>query len=176
MKTKICYKPTCNEPQPLSEFGKDKRRKDGYRADCRKCRKLYCQQNKKRKSEYDKVYRSNNIEKKIAYRKEHKAHISTYIREYNSTHKLDKAANSAKRRGSKVKAHIDGFDQEYGNVFASRPDNCHVDHIIPITNPNVCGLDVYWNFQYLTKSENLCKSNKFDGTYENESWRLKYNE
>jgi 5-methylcytosine-specific restriction endonuclease McrA len=46
-----------------------------------------------------------------------------------------------------------------------------VDHIIPLANEHVCGLHVPWNLQLLTSEDNKKKTNSFDGTYENNSWR-----
>ena len=37
-----------------------------------------------------------------------------------------------------------------------------VDHIIPITNKNVCGLHNEFNLQLLTATDNTKKSNKFE--------------
>lgn len=43
MKTKICSK--CREEKPLSEFRKDKTKKDGYYSSCKKCCKGFYQKN-----------------------------------------------------------------------------------------------------------------------------------
>jgi 5-methylcytosine-specific restriction endonuclease McrA len=36
-----------------------------------------------------------------------------------------------------------------------------VDHIVPIDAENVCGLDVYWNTQFLSQSDNVKKASKW---------------
>lgn len=54
---------------------------------------------------------------------------------------------------------------------AQRDDLHHVDHIIPLTHTDVCGLHVPWNLQVLTAGDNMRKHSSFDGTMENEGWR-----
>lgn len=55
MKTKLCSNPKCHKEKSLSEFSKDKSRKDGYNPYCKIC---------------NKVYRDENIEKRKQYQKE----------------------------------------------------------------------------------------------------------
>jgi len=65
------------------------------------------------------------------------------------------------------------FLKEVAIFYNNRPEGFDVDHIIPLNNKNVCGLHIPVNLQYLECELNQqVKKAKFDGTYENDSWRL----
>lgn len=54
MKTKLCTK--CDETKELKEFYRNKRSSDGLQINCKLCTKIYQEANKKRISEYQKIY------------------------------------------------------------------------------------------------------------------------
>lgn len=75
---------------------------------------------------------------------------------------INKAYNSL-RRAKKSNSLPPWADTSSVNAFyRACPDGCHIDHIIPLTGDNVCGLHVLENLQYLPAQENLSKNNKID--------------
>lgn len=61
--------------------------------------------------------------------------------------------------------------QAIKQFYDNCPEGMFVDHILPLAGQEVTGLHTLRNLQYLPLLENSFKCNKFDGTYNNDSWR-----
>jgi hypothetical protein len=87
MKTKKCTK--CGIEKPLTEFSKDKNRKDGRRSHCKACIAQYNAkpENKKRKAERHALYYAENKEKIAQYYEENKEKILTRGAQYYAENK-----------------------------------------------------------------------------------------
>lgn len=96
---------------------------------------------------------------KRSYRKRHRKKRRAYnkLRDAKLLKRVPKWANSKKIE----------------DIYKTCPPNYHVDHIIPLNGENVCGFHVEYNLQHLSAEENIIKSNEFDGTYDNISWKNK---
>jgi hypothetical protein len=75
-----------------------------------------------------------------------------------------------KRTKRKCKLSVESWS-DIEAFLLDRPDGCDLDHIIPLNHPDVCGLHNTWNFQWLSKDDNNLKSNKFDSTMDNNTWK-----
>lgn len=168
----------CGEVKLLSEFSKFASGAYGLRAFCKKChvkegaarRKLNPEKTKADRA----AFHTSNSERicaaSTAYYLANKEQILAKKKVY-CTNNSDKIyAAKAKRRAIKLKAlapwaNLKAIAVIYRESKLLREKTgvvYHVDHIIPLQHPLVCGLHVEYNLQILTKTENLEKSNHFE--------------
>ena len=149
--------------------------------------------NKERKRENDRAHREKNLEvlkaRNKVYRLANREEINQRKRQHRKDNPekyramakasrernhgavlADRAARKKRiRRAMPLWLSPDQKDEIrlfYQNAFAAKQAlgvSYHVDHIVPIIHPLVCGLHVPWNLQLLTAAENIEKSNRFDG-------------
>jgi hypothetical protein len=85
MNCKTCSK--CKIEKPLSEFVKDKSKKDGLRSACKECVALYREQNKDKMKEYFALYREQNKDKMKEYQQQNKDKMKEYNALYREQNK-----------------------------------------------------------------------------------------
>lgn len=148
-----------NREQRIKRFGPPKPRPLGilkhckiYHYDCPQCNSKFVASHKLQK------YCSNRCQAKA----QRLANPETY----------KKAKKNYKRvRNKRVKCKIaKHYRTEIISIYDNRGTR-EIDHIIPLNHPDVCGLHVPWNLEPITKRRNWNKSNKWDGTMENLTYR-----
>lgn len=111
---KICT--TCKVEQPYTSFFKNKETKDGYRPDCKSCRKIYQLNNKNKIKDQKRKYYLNNhrcvrdkTKKYYEENKERASYVKKLWHERNPQRYLEKSKERARYlRGTNVSYKING--------------------------------------------------------------------
>jgi len=82
---KKCTK--CKKIKELSEFCKNKHRKDGLDCWCKSCKKQYCDYHKEESAEYRQTHKKEIVAYNKEYRQAHKAEIAESDKKYRQAHK-----------------------------------------------------------------------------------------
>ena len=155
----------CKEVKPLDNFSARKKSKDGKQYLCKECSRKKSLSRFAGNKEAFKASMREYYKKTADKRKQ-------YIKEYQKANKGKCNAKNAKRRANKIQAtpkwanlkQIEGIYKLAQYLTEKHGRQIHVDHIVPLQNPLVCGLHVEDNLQLLYADENLSKSNKFEVT------------
>lgn len=148
--SKIFYniKKRKDDPEYYKLNQKKNRKKNIYLA--RQKAKIYYYKNKKHRLALHKKWRKKNKEQ---IKKQQKLYV------INNREKIRHKV--ALRRSNKLKATPKFANlKKIKEIYKNCPKGYHVDHIIPLKNPIICGLHVEWNLQYLPAKQNLSKNNK----------------
>ena len=140
-----------------------KRRHIGWysiKGGCIQCRK-----------ERPRKYLGDTVESKQAYQKAEReryykkdpARAIEHVKKYKRENPGVAAGHERKRQAAQLKRVPAWVNLEaVGLFYKNCPEGMTVDHIIPLQGKMVSGLHVENNLQYLTRSENAEKNNKFD--------------
>lgn len=120
--------------------------------------------NRERLNQYQQNWREANRERLNQYQRNWREANGDRMRPYQS------AYNAIRRQRTSMplsKLHLDAIVRVYekrDEVIRATGIDHHVDHIVPLLGKNVCGLHVPWNLQVIPATDNLRKSNKWEGS------------
>lgn len=163
----------CGERKALSDFPKRKSRPLGVTSTCKLCikvaNKVAYSLNAEINREYAANYRRNNAEaisvKQAEYREANRDALRKYHREYAKANPGKVMSKIVHRRAKKLSATPKWADkaeiQSFYDAARLLSKGWHVDHIVPLVHPLVCGLHCEANLQLIPALENLRKGNNY---------------
>lgn len=183
METKQCRK--CGIIKSREEFTSNKKLKDGMGSYCKKCASknvgISIKKNPEKRRENNKKWKAKNPEKVKEYSKKYisenkeriyannKKWLENNKEKYIITRTKYNLKNREKNTKRVMKSHFARLQatpkwvdlNEINALYKEASEKgLTVDHIAPIQGDNMCGLNVTWNIQFLTKSENSIKGHK----------------
>lgn len=158
----------CRETKPFDLFHKHKGKPHGLALWCKECAKTNARRC------YKNLDPAKRLEKKRSWQDKNREYVNHYNNEWRKLNSDKHAERQAKRRAQKLqatplwledhsRAHIKRTYSLAKLMTEITGESYHVDHIVPLSGKNVCGLHVPWNLQVLPADINLKKSNKFEG-------------
>lgn len=153
----------CEQHLSLESFSKDRTRPDGFDPRCKRCRSAA-----RALRRADPNYVTRLREEVRTWKKRNRHKVREYKRDAASRLGYN-TAEKARREAAKIQAAPAWCDRAAVRQIytAARTHNAlnpynvvHVDHIVPLRSPLVCGLHVPWNLQLLPADENIAKSNQ----------------
>ena len=155
-KSKRC--PKCEETKPLTDFYKDKSRKDGYEYICKTCRKA-------RNVQSYEDNREGRIAHMVQYKRENRGVVLEQERRHNRKH--PEVHRAARIRYFTARGYEDFPTEIVKEVIAVSGGICpycdkpftggHIDHVIPVSKG---GTNDRKNLAYVCARCNLSKGNK----------------
>lgn len=154
---------TCGSVKPLDDFYADARLSDGRKSECKQCTqarvKAWGESNRDKTKKYKKAWSEKNEAKHVELRKQ-----------WVASNRGKSLAINAKRRAKRLGAipswadlsRIESVYLEAGRRIDAGED-VHVDHVVPLCSPVVCGLHVHENLRIVPANVNRSKSTSFDG-------------
>ena len=94
------------------------------------------------------------------YKDKHKANNPEYYKALTSVRKRRHRNATPKWITAEQKQAMRQLYLEAQRLTKLTGERYVVDHVVPLINPDVCGLHVPWNLRVMTQEENLRKSNK----------------
>lgn len=115
-------------PQPLSNFAKDAKRKDGVTPRCKSCQKAYREANKEQRRDTIRAWRERNPQKMADYRKNHAEQNTERMRKWREKNRIRKLYGITNEQVSAMRKSQNGKCKICGIHGSKISRGLHVDH------------------------------------------------